>query len=141
MKKKETEEPSQQQQSISRSVVVHASNNNPEYYPTIWSPRPSFNTANWLVLSRDERILAIQNVVIRSLRRRLWKAFQEDDKEMAFRAYQVTWLQFLQWLQQEEDDRLDTRNTEQVVKRQPTSGEKPTKVSWFFSWILRFLNE
>jgi hypothetical protein len=40
--------------------------------------------------------------VIRSLRRRLWKAFQEDDGETALRAYQASREDFEQWLQEEE---------------------------------------
>lgn len=43
--------------------------------------------------------------VIRSLRRRLWKAFQEDDVETALRAYQASLDDFEQWLQQEEEER------------------------------------
>lgn len=43
--------------------------------------------------------------VIRSLRRRLWKAFQEDDVETALRAYQASLDDFEQWLRQEEEER------------------------------------
>jgi hypothetical protein len=43
--------------------------------------------------------------VIRSLRRRLRKAFQDDDGETALRAYQATRDDFERWLQDEEDER------------------------------------
>jgi hypothetical protein len=44
--------------------------------------------------------------VIRSLRRRLRKAFQDDDGETALRAYQATRDDFERWLQDEEDERM-----------------------------------
>jgi len=40
--------------------------------------------------------------VIRSLRRRLWKAFQQDDVETALRAYQASLEDFERWLEEEE---------------------------------------
>ena len=43
--------------------------------------------------------------VIRSLRRRLWKSFQEDDAEGALRAYQATTQDFERWLEEEEGER------------------------------------
>ena len=42
--------------------------------------------------------------VIRSLRRRLWKAFQEDDGVTALRAYQASLEDFEAWLREEEEE-------------------------------------
>ena len=40
---------------------------------------------------------------VRSLRRRMWKAFQKDDAETALRAYQASYEDFQRWI--EEDQR------------------------------------
>jgi hypothetical protein len=56
-----------------------------------------------------------QDFVIRSLRRRLWKAFQEDDGETALRAYQASREEFLQWLQEEEEERQKAEEREQTA--------------------------
>jgi hypothetical protein len=127
----------QQKQSLSRrvfGVTIVNGRNNPEYYPNVLFPRPvlllSSSSSSSSSLSRDERILTLQNVIVRSLRRRLWKSFQEDDKEMALRAYQATLLEFVQWLQQEEDFRMQSRTKElhrqnqQQQQQQRLPGEK-----------------
>ena len=55
--------------------------------------------------------------VIRSLRRRLWKAFQEDDGETALRAYQASLSDFEGWLHEEEEqfwtmkDAMDSKSS------------------------------
>ena len=55
--------------------------------------------------------------VIRSLRRRLWKAFQDDDGETALRAYQASLSDFEGWLHEEEEqywkmrDAMDSRSS------------------------------
>lgn len=45
--------------------------------------------------------------VVRSLRRRLWRAFQEDDSEKALRAYQATFVDFQEWLEEEVNMRIE----------------------------------
>lgn len=58
--------------------------------------------------------------VIRSLRRRLWKAFQEDDGETALRAYQASLSDFEGWLHDEEEeyrkikDHIDSKSGSKV---------------------------
>jgi hypothetical protein len=54
-----------------------------------------------------------QSFVIRSLRRRLWKACQEDDIETAIRAYQATRKDFQRWLVEEEQEQK--RKEEQIA--------------------------
>jgi len=52
-------------------------------------------------ISMGPRLLTY-DFVVRSLRRRLWKAFQEDDLMTATRAYQATLPDFVRWLEEEE---------------------------------------
>jgi hypothetical protein len=48
--------------------------------------------------------------VIRSLRRRLWKAFQDDDGETALRAYHASLDDFQGWLHEEEEENWKVRD-------------------------------
>ena len=64
-----------------------------DFYPGLFSPEavptpPTMWTADF---------------VVRSLRRRLWKAFVEEDHETALRAYQANFQDFLQWIQEEDN--------------------------------------
>ncbi|KAG7345581.1 IBR/half ring-finger domain containing protein [Nitzschia inconspicua] len=94
--------------------VAQRKTNNPKLYPDVLSPRP-VNLAS-SSSSHENFILAIHDVIVRSLRRRLWKAIQEDDKETALRTYQATLFDFRQWLQEEED--LRAQMQEEELKRQ-----------------------
>ena len=60
--------------------------------------------------------------VIRSLRRRLWKACQEDDIETAIRAYQATRKDFEQWIVEEEQEQK--RKEEQMALEAAQAGAK-----------------
>jgi hypothetical protein len=63
-----------------------------------------------------------QSYVIRSLRRRLWKACQEDDIETAIRAYQATRKDFQRWLVEEEQEQK--RKEEQMALGAAQAGVK-----------------
>ena len=58
------------------------------------------------------------SVVIRSLRRRLWKAFQEEDVKTAKRAYQASRIDFERWIQEEriERDRKEEKARLEALK-------------------------
>ena len=43
------------------------------------------------------------DIVVRSLRRRLWRAFQEDNAEAALRIYQATFDDFEEMIKEEEE--------------------------------------
>ena len=60
-----------------------------------------------MVTPKMSEIKWTPDFVIRSLRRRLWKAFQEDDAATACRAYQATLDDFRQWIMEEERRRLE----------------------------------
>jgi hypothetical protein len=75
----------------------------------------------------QEQLKLTHDFVVRSLRRRLWKAFQEDDKETALRAYQATLAEFVQWLQEEEDYRI--KRQAKLEKRAALTGGEVEKVS------------
>ena len=51
--------------------------------------------------------LLTYDFVVRSLRRRLWKAFREDDALTAMRAYQATLPDFIRWLEEEQQEKLE----------------------------------
>merc|ERR1712238_141641 len=59
-------------------------------------------TAHGHAQTHPHRTLAY-NFVIRSLRRRLWKAFREDDSTSVLRVYLATLSDFRLWLEEEED--------------------------------------
>ena len=103
----------QQQQLPMSHLGAVRRNNNPHFYPDILSPRPlllSTISSSSSSSSPKEQLKLIHDFVVRSLRRRLWKAFQEDDKENALRAYQATTSEFIQWLQEEEDYRTQIQS-------------------------------
>ena len=56
--------------------------------------------------------LLTHDFVVRSLRRRLWKAFREDDVDTATRAYQATLPDFVRWLEEEHQEK---RNHERMI--------------------------
>ena len=66
-------------------------------------PLPS-NSPEWFLRGYTPEVLT-SDFVIRSLRRRLWKAFQEDNTVNALRAYQATQKDFEDWLQEEQEQR------------------------------------
>ena len=72
-----------------RMVVVDRT----DFYPGLCSPEA--------VLAAPSTWTA--DIVVRSLRRRLWKAFVDEDHETALRAYQATFQDFLQWIQEEDN--------------------------------------
>jgi hypothetical protein len=67
-----------------------------------------------------------QDFVVRSLRRRLWRAFQQDDAETALRAYRATFGEFQKWTEEEEDEKL--RGEEGANG----SAKSSPRVSWDF---------
>ena len=83
-----------------------------DFYPGLCSPEavpapPSAWTADF---------------VVRSLRRRLWKAFVDEDHETALRAYQANFQDFLQWIQEEDNLRHDEE------ERRLEQGKKVSRV-------------
>lgn len=62
-------------------------------------------SAEWFLRGATPETLT-SDFVIRSLRRRLWKAFQEDDAEVALRAYQATTHDLERWLEEEDVERI-----------------------------------
>lgn len=108
-------QPQQSSSSAAAAIIQQQGGNkknNPELYPDAsFSARPviilaldSSSSSSLPSCTREELIVAaLHDVIVRSLRRRLWKAFQEDDKETALRAYQATLREFTQWLVQEEE--------------------------------------
>jgi hypothetical protein len=78
-----------------------------------------------------EEIILTLDFVVRSLRRRLWKAFQEDDAVMALRAYQATLTDFQKWLQEEHDFRIKSlqRKQEEEERQQRLMEAAAPKVS------------
>jgi hypothetical protein len=64
-----------------------------------------------------------QDFVVRSLRRRLWRAFQQDDAETALRAYQATFGEFQKWIEEEEDEKLR-------AEEEANGNSKSPRVSW-----------
>lgn len=62
------------------------------------------SSPEWFLHGYTPEVLT-SDFVIRSLRRRLWKAFQEDNVESALRAYQATREDFEQWLDEEQVER------------------------------------
>ena len=98
---------------------------NNAYYPNILSPKPVL--ASVTSLPAKEQLKLLHDFVVRSLRRRLWKAFQEDDKENALRAYQATTSELIQWLQEEDDYRTEVRSAKE--KEASMAAELSGKVS------------
>lgn len=62
------------------------------------------HSPEWFLRGSTPEVLT-SDFVIRSLRRRLWKAFQDDSAETAFRAYQATTQDLERWLEDEEGER------------------------------------
>ena len=63
----------------------------------------SFSTTNDLGNAAPPPDVLTYDFVVRSLRRRLWRAFQNDDAETALRAYQASKEEFQKWLQEEQE--------------------------------------
>jgi Mg-chelatase subunit ChlI len=65
-----------------------------------------------------------KSFVHRSLRRRLWKACQEDDVELAVKIYNATQHDLEAWLHKEEEDRKSSAATAaSVTEREQAAGE------------------
>lgn len=60
--------------------------------------------------------LLTYDFVVRSLRRRLWKAFREDDVMTAMRAYQATLPDFIRWLEEEQQEKLNKERHDAAKK-------------------------
>ena len=60
-----------------------------------------------------------REIAIRSLRRRLWRAFQQEDEATAIRAYTATRADYVAWIQQEEEEE----------RSRPTPNSKKFKVA------------
>jgi hypothetical protein len=68
--------------------------------------------------------------VHRSLRRRLWKACQEDDVELAMKIYNATQHDLEAWLHKEEEDRKSSAAAvASVVERGQAAGEASSSFS------------
>lgn len=57
-----------------------------------------------------------REVMVRSLRRRLWKALLEEDVDTAVRAYTATRKDYLDWLEQERLVEERKRQTEEKAR-------------------------
>jgi hypothetical protein len=90
-----------------------------DYYPDLLSPDAVPSPQLWTL-----------DFVVRSLRRRLWKAFVDDDDVAALRAYQATFQEFHQWLQEEDELRHDEE--ERQRKLSDGDGKQRKKVSTSF---------
>eukprot|EP00529_Nitzschia_sp_RCC80_P020621 CAMPEP_0113502100 /NCGR_PEP_ID=MMETSP0014_2-20120614/33350_1 /TAXON_ID=2857 /ORGANISM="Nitzschia sp." /LENGTH=397 /DNA_ID=CAMNT_0000396817 /DNA_START=225 /DNA_END=1415 /DNA_ORIENTATION=- /assembly_acc=CAM_ASM_000159 len=64
-----------------------------DFYPGMFSPEAV----------PTPRTMWTADFVVRSLRRRLWKAFVDEDYETALRAYQANFQDFHQWIQEEDN--------------------------------------
>jgi hypothetical protein len=65
-----------------------------------------------------------RSVMVRSLRRRLWKALQEEDVQTAMRAYTATKVDYERWIDQElaEEEQLRKSEEEKKGQKQKVSG-------------------
>lgn len=59
-----------------------------------------------------------RSVMVRSLRRRLWKALQEEDVQTAMRAYTATKVDYERWIDEELAEEERTRKREAEKKDQ-----------------------
>ena len=75
-----------------QSKTMVASDRKESYYPNLFSPGAVPLPIIWT-----------SEMVVRSLRRRLWKAFVDEDRVTALRAYQANFQDFCQWVQEEDD--------------------------------------
>jgi hypothetical protein len=64
-----------------------------------------------------------RSVMVRSLRRRLWKALQEEDVQTAMRAYTATKLDYEHWIDEE------LAGEEQLRKSEEEKKDRKQKVS------------
>lgn len=61
------------------------------------------------------------DMVIRGLRRRLWRAFQQDDAGAALRCYQATFDDYEQMLQEEEEGKERVESGDESRSKSPIS--------------------
>jgi hypothetical protein len=90
------------------------------------------------VLSTENPKLLTYDFVVRSLRRRLWKAFQDDDKITALRAYQATLTEFQQWLLEEDEYRIQVKQEQEkqaAIDAAAAAASKNQKVRGVEKWI------
>ena len=91
-------------------------NNNDYYYPDVLSLTTTTTTTTTAAAAS-----LTYNFVVRSLRRRLWKAFCEDDCISALRAYQATLSDFRCWLEEEEE--LRRQHQREAVSSSTTTAD------------------
>ena len=88
---------------------------------------------------------AQKDMVIRGLRRRLWRAFQEDNAELALRCYQATFDDFEQMLREEEEgkDRGDSDDGSRSPRsRSPKTVSPILYCVWILLlYVIRFANQ
>ena len=89
---------------------------NNDYYPDVLSLTTTPTTTTTTTASS-----LTYDFVIRSLRRRLWKAFCEDDCISALRAYQATLSDFRCWLEEEEE--LRRQHQREAVSSSTTTAD------------------
>jgi uncharacterized protein YeeX (DUF496 family) len=71
------------------------------------------------IASRDETQVPSRSIMVRSLRRRLWKALQEEDVTTAIRAYTTSREDYERWLDEEiaDEERLRKQREEMKEKK------------------------
>mmetsp|Transcript_35230 Transcript_35230/g.85386 ORF Transcript_35230/g.85386 Transcript_35230/m.85386 type:complete len:1203 (+) Transcript_35230:195-3803(+) len=69
-----------------------------------------------------------KDMVVRSLRRRLWRAFQEDDAEVALKVYQATFDDYEKMIKEEEEGKLEN-DAESSSKSPRTSRKKRSSIT------------
>eukprot|EP00536_Pseudo-nitzschia_multiseries_P002486 jgi/Psemu1/183667/e_gw1.33.39.1 len=116
-KKKKKDRPSKEQKKNKpRTSDPHITDISPDSN----NSNNSNNSSNFnLLLTANTRLLSY-DFVLRSLRRRLWKAFSEDDSVEALKTYQATLADLVQWLEEEEEEKL-RRQREKEARRQSKS--------------------
>lgn len=68
--------------------------------------------------------LLTYDFVVRSLRRRLWKAFKEEDVAMATRAYQATLPDFVRWLEEEKQEKQNREGEYDALRSKSKSRDR-----------------
>jgi hypothetical protein len=68
---------------------------------TVATSRQFDKTPSYATLERPDGYVSHRSVLERSLRRRLWKALQEEDSAMAMRVYTATKIEYETWLEKE----------------------------------------
>ena len=74
------------------------------------------NPLKTVIEDKQEDFPSSRSVLVRSLRRRLWKALQEEDAVTAMRAYLATKGDYEVWLEEERCEEVTARSKEESLK-------------------------